>query len=44
MQIKNAAVFTLEQGFVEKDIYIEQGHFVEAEQYTDKDGQVLDAI
>ena len=42
MQIKNAAVFTLNQGFVEKDVYIQDGCFVEAEQYTEKDGQVVD--
>lgn len=42
MQIKNAAVFTLEQGFVEKDIYIENGYFVEADQYSEKDGQIID--
>ena len=34
MQIKNAAVFTLEQGFVEKDIYIRDGYFVEEETYV----------
>jgi len=41
MQIKNAVVFTLEQGFVEKDIYIQDGCFVEAEQYKET-GQILD--
>lgn len=33
MQIKNAAVFTLEQGFIEKDVYIRNGYFVEKETY-----------
>ena len=42
MQIKNATVFTIEHGFVEKDVYIEDGCFVEAEQYHEKDGQVID--
>jgi len=42
MQIKNAAVFTLEDGFVEKDVYIQNGCFVEQEQYSMEDGQVID--
>ncbi len=41
MQIKNASVFSMEQGFVEKDIYIENGYFVEEEQYTNE-GEVID--
>ena len=43
MQIKNAAVFTLGQGFIEKDVYIQDGRFVEQAQYTEDDGQIIDA-
>jgi len=42
MQIKNASVYTLDQGFIEKDVYIEQGRFVEESGYTEKNGQVID--
>ena len=42
MQIKNASVFTLEQGFVEKDIYIQDGYFVNEAQYTEDAGQIVD--
>lgn len=41
MQIKNAAVFTLEQGFVKKDVYIQNGCFVETKQYTEQMGQII---
>lgn len=46
MQIKNAAVFSIEEGFkkqnfIEKDVYIENGYFVEKEQYMGN-GQVID--
>lgn len=34
MIIKNADVFTLEKGFVKKDVYIESGRFVESEQHS----------
>ena len=36
MQIKNAAVFALEQGFIEKNIYIQNGYFVEEENYLEE--------
>lgn len=42
MQIKNALVYTLGQGFVERDVLIQQGYFVESEQYSPKEEQVVD--
>ena len=47
MQIKNAAVFSLEQGFIEKDIYIRDGYFVDKETYLnelcpEKNEQIID--
>lgn len=42
MQIKNAAVFTLEQGFIAKDVYIQDGYFIEAENYVRIQDKVLD--
>lgn len=43
MIIKNALVFTLEQGFVEKEIAIEEGLFTERSGDAKWDGEVIDA-
>ncbi len=48
MKIKNASVFCVEQGFVEKDVYMENGQFTDEARYgcthEDRDGeQVIDA-
>lgn len=42
MQIKNALVYTLEQGFVKKDVFIEQERFVEKDQWSGDEGTVID--
>ena len=43
MIIRNGLVYTLEQGFVEKDVYIENGYFVEESDYTGEESKVMDA-
>ncbi|MBO5525070.1 MAG: amidohydrolase family protein, partial [Roseburia sp.] len=43
MIIKNAFVFTLEQGFVKKDVVIEDGHFAAGEREPAVGEQVMDA-
>lgn len=43
MIIKNALVFTLEQGFVEKDIFIENGYFTEKMSHGKSEDTVVDA-
>ncbi|MCM1184054.1 MAG: N-acetylglucosamine-6-phosphate deacetylase [Roseburia sp.] len=43
MKIKNASVFCVEQGFAEKDVYMQDGCFVEESRYRGGDGsQVID--
>ena len=42
MIIRNAFVFTLEQGFVEKDVVIENGYFTEGSQHSQKEHTVID--
>ena len=43
MIIRNALVYTLDHGFIEKDVYIENGYFVEEKYYTGDRDEVLDA-
>lgn len=43
MIIRNALVYTLDHGFVPKDVYIENGYFVEEKQYTKGADEVIDA-
>lgn len=43
MQIKNALVYTLEQGFVKKDVFIENGFFIEKSNLSEDVGEVIDA-
>lgn len=43
MIIKNAKVFTLEDGFVEKDVYIKDGRFVENAEALGAEAEILDA-
>lgn len=42
MQIKNVLVYTLERGFVKKDVFIEHGLFVEEEQWSGEESAVID--
>ena len=43
MIIRNALVYTLDHGFIAKDVYIENGYFVEEKYYTGDRDEVLDA-
>lgn len=43
MQIKNALVYTVEQGFVKKNVFIENGYFIEESELSGEVGEIIDA-